>query len=240
MSEEERDTRDETPPAAGDAPIESPAETPGTGTGEAAPPVAADEAVATVARVELDSLRQKAEERDRFFRDLQRTVADFDNYQKRVRRDRPLWEAERIRRFLLDFLPAVDDIERLQSALAGGLSAADARRAVGLLGDKVAKVLADWKIEPIATAGVPFDPAFHDAIRQEETAAVAPGGILEELRKGYTMGGMVIRASQVVVARAPARTGEESTGDGEAENTAAGEADGGKSAEKPGGDEESI
>jgi molecular chaperone GrpE len=202
MSEDERDWDNEvngTNPFSEEPSAEAPAET----------------ETVTLALAEFDALQQKAEERDRLFQQLQRAVADFDNYQKRVKRDRPQWEADTIRRFLADFLPVVDDFDRLRAALATGLPAEDVRRVVSLIAEKMAKVLADWKIESIPGVGAEFDPALHEALRQEATGAAAPGSVVEEIRKGYTMDGVVLRAAQVVVARAPEadRTGSSTQGE---------------------------
>ena len=158
--------------------------------------------VVTLPRAEFEALSKKGEERDRLFEQLQRAVADFDNYQKRVKRDRPAWETERIRRFLLDFLPVGDDLKRLGTFVDVDVPLADVRRVVGLLRDKLEKIFADWKIEQIATEGSPFDPNLHEALREEVTDEVPAGTVFEEVRSGYSMNGAVVRAAQVVVARA--------------------------------------
>ncbi len=170
-------------------------------------PAEAAAAPATVAlpAEEVAQLRQKAEERNKLFERLQRTVADYDNYQKRVKRDRQAWEEAKVRQFVREYLPVLDDLERLTAAFKGKLTLEDARTAFTLLEDKWRRILADWQIEAIAAAGAPFDPTFHEAVRFQETDAAPEGSVLEETRRGYTMGGGVLRAAQVVVAKAPAK-----------------------------------
>jgi len=178
-----------------------------------APP--AEEETVTLSRSEYEELKRKAEERDRFFQQLQRTAADFENYRKRVTRDRPSWEKAKIRRFLQDLLPAADDLERIIAAVNDGMSVEEIRKVLGLLNDKVKKVFTDWKIETIPTDGTSFDPNLHEAIRQVETEDAPSGSILEVVRKGYTMDGTILRAAQVVVAENP-NDGGEAEGEDEA------------------------
>ena len=168
--------------------------------GEPSPNAPSAAGEVTIPRVELEELKEKAEERDRFFQQLQRTVADYDNYQKRVKRDRPIWEAAEVRKFLLDFLPAMDDFRRILSAVEESISQEELTTVLKLLGEKLSKILSDWKVEAIATEGEAFDPNLHEALRQEPSDEVEPGRVLSEIRKGYTMNGNVLRAAQVVVA----------------------------------------
>ncbi len=194
MNEESRkdrtaaDAAGETAPAGGEA-----AE-------DGAPAAAASEALPPE---DLAQLKRRAEERDKLFERLQRAVADLDNFQKRVKRDRQITEEAKVRQFVKEFLPVVDDIERLDAALEGALSIADVRTALRLLRDKARNVLAGWKIEEIEAVGAQFDPGLHEAVRFHETDAAAAGAVVEDTRRGYTMRGDVLRASQVVVARRP-------------------------------------
>jgi len=169
---------------------------------EAAP--AAGGAPEVLSPEELAQLKRRAEERDKLFERLQRAVADLDNFQKRAKRDRQLAEDAALRQFVKDLLPVIDDMERLDAALSGALPVDDVRTAVRLLRDKARSVFGAWKIEEIEAAGAPFDPAFHEAVRFEEFAGALAGAVVEDMRRGYTLRGEVLRASQVVVAKAPA------------------------------------
>ncbi len=171
----------------------------------------------TLPREEYDALKGSAAERDELFQKLQRTVADFDNYRKRVQRDRPLWESEKVKRFLRDILPAVDDLQRLMAALDEGISLEEVRTVLGLVSDKVAKTAGEWSIEAVGACGEAFDPNLHEALRQEQTDEIPPGSILEVLRTGYVMDGIVLRAAQVVVAQAPQGQDDQKTNEPEEE-----------------------
>ena len=163
----------------------------------------------TIPADDYAALKEKAEERDRFFQQLQRTVADYDNYQKRVKRDRPTWETARVRRFFLDFLPALDDLGRILAAVEEDISRDEIVTVLRLLGEKFNKICADWKVERIPAEGEPFDPNLHEALRQEPTEELDAGSILAEIRKGYTLDGTVLRAAQVVVAASPVTPDDE-------------------------------
>ncbi len=168
-------------------------------------PAGAAAAAGALPPEELAQLRRRAEERDKLFERLQRAVADLDNFQKRVKRDRQLAEEAKLRQFVKDLLPVVDDMERLDAALSGALSPDDVCTAVRLLRDKARSVFGAWKIEEIEAAGAQFDPAFHEAVRFQETGDAPAGAVVEDMRRGYTMRGDVLRASQVVVAKEPAK-----------------------------------
>lgn len=161
----------------------------------------AKEPTVTIPQAEYAALKEKAGERDRFLEQLQRTAADFDNFQKRIKRDRPLWETQKVRTFVRDLLPAVDDLQRLMNAVGGSLKREEIEKVLRLLSDKLTGILSSWKIEPIETKDSQFDPTVHEALREEVTTEAPTGTVLEEVRKGYTMDGTVLRPAQVVVAR---------------------------------------
>lgn len=153
-----------------------------------------------VSRKAYDALTAKAEDRDTVFEKLQRSVAAFENYQKRVKRDKAQSEERKLRMFVVDLLPALDDLARIRDALDASLPVEEIRKVMTLFSDKVSGILGTWKIEKIAAQGEDFDPNFHDALRQEPTDAVASGKVLYEVSSGYTLKGAVLKAAQVIVA----------------------------------------
>jgi molecular chaperone GrpE len=69
------------------------------------------------------------------------------------------------------------------------------------------KALEKFGVSPIVSVGQPFDPAFHNAVMQEETGEVPDCTVLKEMQKGYLMHGRLIRPAMVVVARHPEKSG---------------------------------
>jgi molecular chaperone GrpE len=151
-----------------------------------------------------DALAQAQGEAARLKDAWLRSVADFDNYRKRSRRE--LEDARRGGRedLVRALLPVFDNLERaLQSAqrssdvkaMADGLSMVQ-RQFLDALGRE--------GIARVATVGSPFDPSVHEAIQQVETDEHSPGTIIAEVQPGYMQGERLLRAAMVVVARAKA------------------------------------
>jgi molecular chaperone GrpE len=155
-----------------------------------------------LSRDEYEALRKKAEERDLYRNELLRAKADFDNYQKRVRKDRPQWEEQAVRRFLRDLLPVIDNFERALGTRGAGIAApASLEEGIRLTHQMMTKALADHGVEEIPAQGEPFNPEFHEAVAEEEVADRPSGEIVEVLQKGYRHGEAVLRPSRVKVAR---------------------------------------
>jgi molecular chaperone GrpE len=147
-------------------------------------------------------------EKDDIFAKLQRVAADYDNYQKRTARqtaDSIAYENEKIIKALL---PALDDFERV---LAHTDNAEAVIEGVSIVYEHLKDILRALGVEQIESAGEKFDPAYHQAITQTSVAGKEDGLVLEELQKGYKLNGRVIRASRVVVNKAPSAQAEQKT-----------------------------
>ncbi|MBI4600540.1 MAG: nucleotide exchange factor GrpE [Planctomycetes bacterium] len=184
-------------------------------------PVASPGDSLTLPRVEVDDLRKRAEERDLYRNELLRAKADLDNYQKRVRKERPQWEEQAARRFIRDLLPVCDNLERaLEHASAGGASSVRIAEGVKLTQQLLVRVLESHGVEEIAADGEPFNPEVHDAVSQVVADGRPEGHVAQVFEKGYRHGDTVLRPSKVAVARGAkgreAEDGpEESRGKGE-------------------------
>jgi molecular chaperone GrpE len=143
-------------------------------------------------------------ERDRYLELARRTQAEFENYQKRVRRD-----VETERRYasvpvLTDLLPVLDNLERaLQSAPAD-----DSTRSfvdgIKLLHKQWLDVLDKHGVTKVPTDGQPFDVNFHEAIMQQPSPEHPPMTVLHTVRTGYQLHDRVLRPAQVIVSATPA------------------------------------
>jgi molecular chaperone GrpE len=158
-----------------------------------APPVPASE---------QDPLELAKAEQAKLKDQLLRTLADFDNFRKRSRRE--LAEAERRGRddMLKEFLPVFDNLDR---ASVHAESATD----VKALADGISLVLRQFTdtlgkvgIERVPAVGQPFDPAVHEAVQHMETSDFEPGIIAAEVQAGYRNSEKLIRPALVVVAKA--------------------------------------
>jgi molecular chaperone GrpE len=146
----------------------------------------------------LETLRR---ERDGLQERLLRTAAEFDNYRKRIERERRERADAAEADMLGELLPIVDDLERaLEAPSAGGSDAY--RRGVELIHKQMTDLLRRRGVTPIEVLGKPFDPRYHQAVIHEESVDHSEGDVIAELRRGYMLGERLLRAAMVKVAKA--------------------------------------
>jgi molecular chaperone GrpE len=146
----------------------------------------------------LDALRR---EKDALQDRLLRTAAEFDNYRKRVERERRELSEYAGADVLTDLLPIVDDLERaLQTPVTG--ESESYRRGVELIHKQMTDLLRKRGVKPIEAVGTRFDPRFHEAVAQEVSPDHAEGEVMAELRRGYMLGERLLRPATVKVANA--------------------------------------
>jgi molecular chaperone GrpE len=147
-------------------------------------------------------------ERDDLYDRLLRTTADFDNYRKRIDRERREGAEYVAADVIRDILPAVDDLERALLAAkssddsADGPSSSSLLRGVELIHKQLLEVLKRRGVEPLVTVGETFDPSWHEAILHEPGTGRPEGEIVGEVRRGYRLGQRLLRPAQVRVAKA--------------------------------------
>lgn len=157
------------------------------------------EATATDAGAEsIEALRK---EKDSLQDRLLRTAAEFDNYRKRVERERRDAAEYAGADILTELLPIVDDLERALQAPAGG-DADSYRRGVELIHRQMLDLLRRRGVKPIEALGTIFDPRLHEAVMQESSPTHRDGEVIAELRRGYTLGERLLRPAVVKVAQA--------------------------------------
>ena len=127
-----------------------------------------------------------------------RTMADFDNFRKRVARDREDLVKSAAADILKDILPTVDN---LALALDKAKDAAEDPfvKGVQLVYDGLVKMLADHGATPLDSLGEPLDPNFHEALATLPSADVEEGLVMNEVKRGWLLHGKLLRAAQVVV-----------------------------------------
>lgn len=184
--------------AGNDGPGESPS--PGPGTGAPVEQHAAVEAVDAPA-VSHEDYEQIVAERDEFLNALQLVKADFDNYRKRVERDRAAERQAAGRDILLELLPVMDNLDRALAAL--GDVDDGVRAGVEMVRGQLAVTLAGRGITEIeAGERMAFDPNVHEAVVQSHSPGFDEGTVIAVVEKGYRHNGSVIRPARVVVAAA--------------------------------------
>ena len=143
-----------------------------------------------------------AAERDEFRDLLLRKQAEFDNYKKRVERDRTKANRQAERMLIVALLPLLDDFERALGTPVGA-SGADAYRAgVELIHRQLLEVLRKRGVTRIDTAGSQFDPHLHEAVAYQTSDGHEDGDVIDEVRRGYLFHDKLLRAAMVRVAKA--------------------------------------
>ncbi|MFF7330329.1 nucleotide exchange factor GrpE [Streptomyces sp. NPDC090306] len=192
---------------------------------QAAPTPAAEEGAApagdasqiTALTAQLDQVRTALGERTA---DLQRLQAEYQNYRRRVERDRITVKEIAIANLLTELLPVLDDIGRAREhdELVGGFKS---------VAESLETVAAKMGLQQFGKEGEPFDPTVHEALMHSYAPDVTETTCVAILQPGYRFGERTIRPARVAVAEpqpgAGAKSGDEANGssaeaDGDKEN----------------------
>lgn len=131
-----------------------------------------------------------------------RLAADFENYRKRIQKEKMELAGAVQEGLLRELLPVVDNLERALSAGSGPAGGADSVvKGVELTLRLFQTVLARNGVERFEAQGLPFDPHRHEALAQEEREGLTEETVLEVHEPGYVMNGRVIRPAKVKVGR---------------------------------------
>ena len=165
------------------------------------PPAAASEPAADTAPAAEAPIDQLQRERNDYYDRLLRKTAEFDNFRKRVERERrelSEWAAADV---LADLLAVMDDFERALATPAPE-EAERYRAGVELIHRALADLVRKRGVTAIDTVGADFDPHLHQAVSYEEVPGARDGEVVQELRKGYKLGERLLRPAMVKVAKA--------------------------------------
>ncbi|HEX5707152.1 MAG TPA: nucleotide exchange factor GrpE [Pyrinomonadaceae bacterium] len=176
-----------------------------TGSLDAGPALA--ELVATRAelkRVETE-LQKLQSERQELTDTAARRQADFDNYRKRIERERGETYNRLVGEIVSKLLPVLDNLRRALDAEASVQSHESEEfrhflQGVELIGKQLNGVLESLGVSPVPTVGERFDPHIHEAVATEETDRFEPDTVTAELVRGYRVGDKLIRPAMVKVA----------------------------------------
>jgi len=159
---------------------------------------AEDEATQSQPTIELSAL---VRERDDLLDRLLRKTAEFDNFRKRVdkeRREQADWAAADI---LGDVLNVLDDFD-LALGIDAPPEAQSYRAGFELIHRQLGDMLRKRGVTPLETLGTDFDPHLHQAVAYEESPGAREGEVIGELRRGYRLGERLLRPALVRVAKA--------------------------------------
>ncbi|GHF25762.1 nucleotide exchange factor GrpE [Streptomyces morookaense] len=144
--------------------------------------------------------------------DLQRLQAEYQNYRRRVERDRVAVKEVAVANLLSELLPTLDDIGRARDhgELVGGFKS---------VAESLETVVAKMGLQQFGKEGEPFDPLVHEALMHSYAPDVAETTCVQILQPGYRLGERTIRPARVAVAE-PQPGAQPAGKDGEAPNAA--------------------
>ena len=160
-----------------------------TTTATDAAPVLAEEVVDL--RKDRDNLQDR----------LLRQAAEFDNYRKRVDRERQAVGDAAAASMIEEILPLLDDLDRALKVEPGRDAGESYRRGVELIHRQLDDILRKRGVRAIEALGADFDPHFHQAVAHDAAEGRREGEIIEEFRRGYMLGDRLLRPSMVKVAK---------------------------------------
>lgn len=131
-----------------------------------------------------------------------RIAAEFENYKKRAAKEYDEFKKYSNVSLIKAILPSVDNLERAISASSTADSSAIVDGVKMVLNDML-KVFESFQVKTVEAEGKMFDPAFHQAIMQEEAEGIPENQVIKVFQNGYIMHDRLIRPAMVVVAKAP-------------------------------------
>jgi molecular chaperone GrpE len=150
-----------------------------------------------------DAVARLQAEKEELMQTMMRRQADFENYRKRIEREREEERRRGTERLLEDLIPVLDAFDRALRA-HDNPAYEEYRKGLELIYRQLWETATRHGLERISSADQPFDPRFHQAIERVETTEHPDGTIVEVLQDGYLFHGRVLRPSLVRVAAAPA------------------------------------
>ncbi|RKL68661.1 nucleotide exchange factor GrpE [Salipaludibacillus neizhouensis] len=145
---------------------------------------------------ELNQLNEKLEETNNR---LLRTQADFDNFRRRMNKEKESAAKYKSQSLAESLLPAMDNFERALQVDAQSEDTKGLLQGMEMVYRQLKEALEKEGIVPIETVGQPFDPHFHQAVMQVESEEFESNIVVEELQPGYKLKDRIIRPAMVKV-----------------------------------------
>src|SRR5215467_1932104 len=154
----------------------------------------AAEPAAPPAQQELENLKQELEnlkkDRDDIYDRLLRKQAEFENYRKRIDREKSEFMQFASAELMKEMLNALDSFDlAIRNAAAEGKGGENTLRGFELIYKQLQDTLSRFGLKPIEAKGKTFDPNFHQAVSTQPTNGVEENTVIDEMRKGYTLNG---------------------------------------------------
>ena len=154
-----------------------------------------------VQEVSLANLQEEIEklkaDNEKYYEHLQRTAAEFDNYKKRVSKEKEKIYNLAVGDVITKFISVLDNLEKASTAES---TDEKLKEGITLIHKQMFDLFTGLNVEKIATVKEEFNPDLHDAVMHIEDKEFGDQEVVEELRSGYKMGDRVLRHAMVKVA----------------------------------------
>jgi molecular chaperone GrpE len=153
----------------------------------------------------LAAEKQVQEVQARFDQLRQQLQRETDETRQRLNKNADERATGEKARFITSLLPMMDDLHRAIQAASGDAPREAVLQGLRGIANSFENVLANAGVEPIESAGEPFDPEMHEAVDTAETESELDGKVIDEYGRGYKMGERLLRPARVKVGRATER-----------------------------------
>ena len=172
----------------------------------AAAPVAADAVKGDALSAEelAAQLAEKEKERQELYDRLLRTMAEFDNYKKRVAKDKEDLTRYGNEKLMRELLPVIDNFERALEQAKNSPDQKALQEGVAMILRQLVTLLEKFGVKGFSSVGQPFDPNRHEAMTHQESDEHEENMVIAEFQKGYNLHDRLLRAAMVAVSKQPA------------------------------------
>jgi molecular chaperone GrpE len=162
--------------------------------------VAADQDLPQTIPAEQQEIESLKKERDDLFDRLLRKQAEFENFRKRMEREKTEYIQFASADLMKELLNALDSFDlAIRNAAAEGKAAENMLRGFELIYKQLQDTLARFGLKPLEAKGKKFDPNFHQAVSTKPAKDTEENTVIDEMRKGYTLNGRLLRPAMVSV-----------------------------------------
>ena len=144
----------------------------------------------------MEEIEKLKKENEKYYEHLQRTAAEFDNYKKRVSKEKEKIYSLAVGDVVTKYIAVLDNLDKAVSTEVDP----KLKEGVELIQKQVQDIMKELNVEKIATEKETFNPEYHDAVMHIENKDYGEQEVVEELRCGYKMGDRVLRHAMVKVA----------------------------------------
>jgi len=137
-----------------------------------------------------------------------RSVADMENYRKRIAREKQEIIRSAAANVIESLLPVLDNMKLGLQAAENHPEAKDVTIGFKMVDDQLKRSLSEQGLEEILPNGEDFDPNFHECIAHQASEDVAEDKVIQTVRAGYRLNDRLIRAANVIVSSGPAKAAE--------------------------------